>query len=184
MMLMSECHVFVYEVRMMWWYCWVSALCLCMKWGWWDDLVEWVSWVCIWSKDDVMVLLNECYVFVYEVRVMWWNYWVSVMTLCMNWGWFDEVVEWVSCVCVLSEVDVMKLLIECDVLVYAVMMIWWSCWVSVMFCVWSEDDVMMLLIACHVFVYEVRMMWWVSCVSIWSEDDEMKWLSECHVFVF
>ena len=133
-MLLSECHVFVYEIRMMWWCCWVSvmclsmkwrccgvsAMCLCMKWGicddvdeWvscacvWskdlcDDVVEWVSFVCVWRQDDVMNLLTECHVLVYEVRMMWWCCWVSVMCLCMKWWWCDEVVEWVLFVCVLS----------------------------------------------------------------------------------
>ena len=159
----------------MWWSCWVNVMCLCMKWGWFDEVVEWVSCVCVWSENDVMRLLSECHVFEYEVRMMWWCCLVSVMCLCMKWGWCDDVVEWVSCVSVWSDDDVMMLLSVCDLFVYEVRMMWWGCWVSVMclwmkwgwcddvvecvwsVCVWSEADVMMFLIESYVFVYEVMM---------------------------
>ena len=165
MRLLSDCHVFVYEVRMMWWWCClVNVMCLSMKWGWCDDVVMWVSCVCVWSEVDVMILLNECLVFVYEVRMMWWSCCLSVISLCMKLEWCDEVVDWVSCVCVWNEDDVMILLTECHVFVYEVRMIWWSCWVSVVClcikCGWSDDDV----VKCHFFVYEV--VEWVSCVCV------------------
>ena len=161
-------------------------MCLCMKWGWCDDVVDWESCVCVWSKNDMMRLLTECHVFVYEVGIMWWSCWVivmlfvyevrmmcwccwvSVMCLCMKWGWCDDDVEWVSCVCVWSEVDLMMLLSDCHVVVYEVRLMWWSCWVSE----W------------HIFVYEVRLMWWSCWVSVvclcmkrgWF-DDVFEWLS-------
>ena len=160
MMLLIECSVFVYEVRMKRSCCWLSVMCLCIKWEWcdddvvdwvvcvcvWsDDLVEWVSGVCVWSEDDVMILLNECHVFVYEVMIMWWRRWLSVMGLCMKWVGCDDVVDWVSCVCVWSEIDVMMLLSECHFFVYEVRIIWWCCWVSVL-CLymkwgWFDKDV-------------------------------------------
>ena len=154
MMLLSDYHAFVFEWG---WYNHFLEYIV----GLWskvnDDAVEWVSCVCVWSEDDMMMmLLSECYAFVYEVRMIWWCCWVSFMCLCIKWGWYnyffrvyfwpvkyvnDDAVEWVSCLCVLSEDDVMMLL-------------------SVSYiCVWSEDDVMMLLSECLVFVYEVRMMW-------------------------
>ena len=180
-------------------------MCLCIKWGWCDKVVEWVSCVCIWSEYVLMKLLTECHVFVYEIRMMRWCCWVSVMCLSMKWGWCDDVVEWVS------------------LFVYDLRMMWWSCWVSVMclcikcgFCddvvewvscvfEWSEDDVIKLLSECHVFVYKVWILWWscwmsvmcflmkwgwcddvdewVSCVCGLSEDDVMMLMSEWHVFV-
>ena len=76
--------VFVNKVRMMWWCCWVSVMCLCMKWGWCDETIECEACVFVWSEDDVMRLLNETHVFVYEVRMMWWWCWVSVMCLSMK----------------------------------------------------------------------------------------------------
>ena len=169
MMLVSKCRVFVYEVKMMWWEYWVRSMCLCMKWGWCDAVIEWDACVCVWSDDDVMMLLSECHVFVHEVRMMWWEYWVRSMCLCMKWGWCDDAVEWVSCVCVLSEDDVMLLLTECLVFVYDVKMSgWWCCWVSVM-CLsmkWGWCDAVE----------------WVSCVWVWSEDELlMKLLTECLV---
>ena len=84
-----ESPVFVYEVRMMWWGCWVSVICLCLKWGWCDEVIEWVSRVYVWSEDDVMSLMSECHVFVFEVRMMGLSCWVSVMCLCMKWGICD-----------------------------------------------------------------------------------------------
>ena len=136
MRLLSECHVFVYEVMMMWWCCWVSVIFLCMNLGWSYEVVECVSCVCVWSDDDLMMLLIECRVFVdevrimwwcswvsvkffeYEVRMIWWRCWVSVLSLRMKWGWFDDVVDWVSCICGWSEDDLMRLLSECHVFVF------------------------------------------------------------------
>ena len=170
MSLLSECHVFgmkwcwcyelvecvsyvMYEVRLMWWCCWVSVvslymksgwcdevwwvsvICLYMRWGYSDDVDEWVSCVCVWSDDDVMMLLSDCHAFVYEVRMMWLCWRVIVVCLCRNWGWCDDVVEWVLCVSVGSEDDIMKWG-WCDDVVEWVLCV----------CVWSEDDVMMLLI--------------------------------------
>ena len=83
MKMLSECHVFMYEVRLMWWCCWVSITWLCTKWGWCDD-VEWVSCVWVWNEDYVMMLLSECHVFEYEMRMMWWSCWISVMCLSMT----------------------------------------------------------------------------------------------------
>ena len=131
MMLLSECHVFVNEVRMMWWSCWVSVMCLCMKLGWCADVVEWVSCVWVWCEDDKMMCMSECHAFVYEVRMMCWCCWVSVMCLCIKWGWSDEVVDWVLCFCLWREDYVMRLLSECHVFVYEVRMMWWCCWLSV-----------------------------------------------------
>ena len=163
MMLLSECRVFVNEVRMMWWCCWVSVVFLWMKWGWCDDVAEWVSCVCVWSAADVIVyeVLIEFVCLLMKWGKMRWCYYVSVVCLCMKWGWCDDVVERVSCVCVCSEDDVM-ILFE-----------WVSCvWV------WNVDDVLMLLSECHAFVYEVRMMRWscwmsVMCLSMkwgWCDD--------------
>ena len=159
MKLRSECHLFVYVdwtmiwicwasvmcLFMKWWCYWVSVMCLSMKWGWCDEVVEWMSCVCVWSDDDLMIFLNECHVFVYEVGMKIRCCCVSVICLSMKWGWCDEDVgDCVSCVYVWSKNDEKMLLSE-----------WVSC-----VCVWSEDDVMKLLSECHVFVYEVRMMWW------------------------
>ena len=132
MSLLSECHVLVYEVRMMWWCCWVSCMCLSMKCGWCDDVDEWVSCVFEWSNNDMMMFLSKCHVFVYEVRMMWWGCWVSVICLCMNLGWCDDIVAWVSCA-----------------------FVYFFDYIVVL---WSEDDVMMLISECHVFVDEVWMM--------------------------
>ena len=160
----------------MWWGCILSVVCLCMKWWWCDDVVDWVSlfvllliechvFVCVWSEDDVLMLLSECRVF-----------------MCMKCGWCDDVVKWVSCVSVWSKDVVMMLLHECHVIVYKVMMMWWCYCVSVVclcmkwgwcddvlervscVCVWSEDDVMRVLSEWHVFVYKV--VEWVSCVCV------------------
>ena len=154
MLLLSECHVFVYEVMMMWWCC-LSVVCLWRKWEWCVDVVEWVSCVSVWSETDVMMLLSECHVFAYKVRMMWW--WcccVSVVSLC----------QW-------SMDNVMMLLCEYHVFVYEMRMMRWCCWVSVMcLCMklgWCEDVVE-----------------WVSCVCLWCEDDVMKLISDCHVFVY
>ena len=132
MILLNNCHAFVYEVRMLCWCCWISVIRLCMKWGWCDEVDEWVSCVWLWSDDDMMMFLTEYLVFAYEVRLIWWCCWLSVMCLCIDWGWCDDIVEWVSCVCVWSEDDAMRLMSECHVFVYEVMMIWWWCWVCVM----------------------------------------------------
>ena len=151
--------VFSYKVRMMWLSWWVSDICLCMKWWWCDDLVEWVSCDCVWSEDDVMMLLSECHVCEYKktteaggltpLQPPFWCL-VSMMSYTMKWGWCDEVFEWVSCVCVWSE-DVVMMLCSCVVclsmkwkwcddfvawvscvLVSQVRMMWLCCWVSVM----------------------------------------------------
>ena len=154
-MMFSKCHSFDYEVRMRWWCCWVSVMCLCMKWGWCDDGVEWVSCVCVWSEDDAMMLLIEFHVFVYEVRLIWWGCWVIVICLSMKWEGCDAVVEWVSCVCVWSEIHLMMLLSECHVFEYEVRMMWWCCWLSFMcLCMkwgWCDDVVE-----------------WMLCVCVWS----------------
>ena len=164
MMLLFECRVFVYEVKLMWWCCWGSVLFLWIRWGWCDDVVEWVSCVCVRSEDDVMRVLSAKHVFVYEVRMMWCGYWMRRMCLCMKWGWCDDDVEWVLCVCLWSKHDVMLLLSECLVFVYKVRMMWWCCWLSIM-CLrmkWGWCD---------------NVVEWVSCVCVWSEDDVIKLLS-------
>ena len=151
MMLLSECYVFVYEVRMMW-CCWVSVMCLCMKWGWCKDVVYWVSCVCVWSEYDITIF------FEYIVGL-----WIKVN---------EDAVEWVSCVCLWSKDDTMLLLNECVCVffwLYCCPVKWGWCddvdeWMSSV-CVWSEDDGM-LLSECHVFAYEVRIMWWCCWVSV------------------
>ena len=133
----------------------MSVLCLCRKWGWYDDdVVEWVSCVCVWSEYVMIILLSEWHVFVYEVSMLWWFCWVSVLCLFMKWGWCDDVFRW-----------------GCLVIVYEVRMKLWCCWVNVMcLCMkWGWCD---------------EVVEWVSCVWVWSEDDVMVLLSECHVFVY
>ena len=138
---------------MIWWKRWASILSLRIKWGWSDDVVDWVSCVCGWSEDDLMVLLIECRKFVDEV------------------GWSDDVVDWVSCVCGWSDDDLIMLLIQCRVFMDEVRIIWWCYWFNVV-CLWMKrgwsDDVVD----------------WVSCVCGWSEDDLMKTLSEYLVFAY
>ena len=147
--------VLVYEVKMMWWSCWMSVMSLSMKWGWCDDVVECVSCVWVWSEDDMMMmLLSECHVFLWikwgwsdDVVVKW-------VSLFMKWGWCDEIIEWVSCVSLWSEDDVMLLFSESHVFVYEVRRMRWCCWVSVLcLCMkwgWYDDDVVE----------------WVSCVFV------------------
>ena len=131
MMLLIECRIFKNEMRMIWWCCWLSFVSLKMKWGWSDDVANWVSCLCGWSEFDLMMLLIECRIFKNEMRMIWWCCWFCVVSLWMKWGWSDDVVDWVSCLCGWNEDDQMMLLIDCRVFVDKVRMIWWCCWLSV-----------------------------------------------------